>query len=377
MRRIPVAGPWITDKEVAYVTRAVQEAWYDHASDPVAAFESAFADYVGRRFAISLPSCTSAIHLALASAGIGPGDEVIVPDLTWIATAAPATYLGARTVMADVDPRSLCLTPAAVEACLTPSTRAIIAVDLYGEMPDLEQLERLAAEHDLVLIEDAAEAIGSRRGGRPAGAFGWASVFSFHGSKTMTTGEGGMLVTDDEALVERAGVLRDHGRRPGDRAFNNSEVAFKYKMSGLQAALGLAQLERIEELAERKREIHRGYAQHLGDAAGVSLLTSENPGTVWWMSTLVIDEYTGWDKDTLQDALAQVGVDTRPGFRPLSSLDAYAGTEEAVLAGERNVAAYGISHRLLNLPTALSLQEEDVVLVIELLRGVLAGGAPR
>ncbi len=263
-RRLPVAGPSISDKEVAYVLEAVRDGWYEHANDFIVRFERAFADYLGVRQAVSLPSATSAIHLSLAALGIGPGDEVIVPDPTWIATSAPISYVGATPVFADVDPVTWCLDAQSFEARITPRTKAVIPVDLYGGVPDWEAIRAVAARHGVAIIEDAAEAIGSEFRGQRAGTFGVTGVFSFHGSKTLTTGEGGMLVTDDDAVIDRVRVLRDHGRRPGDTMFRNAEVAFKYKMSGMQAALGLAQLERIGELIDRKRAIFGWYQRELG-----------------------------------------------------------------------------------------------------------------
>src|SRR5262245_29749007 len=253
--RIPVAGPWITEKEVSYVADAASNDWYDNAGRYVVKFEAAFATYLGVRHAISLPSCTSGLHLALAALRIGPRDEVIVPDCTWIATSAPISYCGATPVFVDIDARSWCIDVASFRKAITSRTRAVIPVDLYGDMPNWNDLLAAAREHKIHVIEDAAEAIGSMYGSSRAGSLGDMGVFSFHGSKTLTTGEGGMLVTNDEKLYQRALVLRDHGRAPGDRQFFNREVAFKYKMSSLQAAFGLAQLERINELITQKRQI--------------------------------------------------------------------------------------------------------------------------
>ncbi|MGY2874542.1 perosamine synthetase [Marmoricola sp. URHA0025 HA25] len=371
MDRIPVAGPSITEKEIAYVTAAVTDAWYAHAGGPIAQFESDFASFTGRSHAAALPSCTAGIHLALAALGIGPGDEVVVPDLTWIASSAPISYVGATPVFADVDAETLCLTAETIEACLSPRTRAVIVVDLYGAMPDMSAIQDLADREGFVVIEDAAEAIGSTYQGGPAGSFGQLSVFSFHGSKTLTTGEGGMLVTDDHALIERVNVLRDHGRAVGDRAFNNHEVAFKYKMTALQAALGLAQLERIDELTAKKRALHEWYRTRLEGRSDLSVYASRNPGVVWWMTSVQIDPAAGWDKDRLQERLANVGVDTRPLFRPLSSLAAYADEEQASIAQARNHVAYRVSPYGLNLPSALSLTETDVDRVCTELIGAL------
>ena len=245
---IPVAGPWVTEKEVRYTADAAANGWYANHSVYPDRFEKGFAKYLGVAHATSLPSCTSALHLALAGLGIGAGDEVIVPDATWIATSAPVSYVGATPVFADMDKNSWCLDAAAFESAITPRTKAVIVVHLYGNMADIGAITDVARRHGIAMIEDAAEAIGSEYRGRKAGAFGDAATFSFHGSKTLTTGEGGMLVTSRDDLFARVLRLRDHGREPGDRLFFNQEIAYKYKMSALQAAFGLAQLERIEEL---------------------------------------------------------------------------------------------------------------------------------
>lgn len=374
MRRIPVAGPSITQREIDYVADAAARCWYEHAGEYNRRFEEAFAKYVGVRYAISLPSCTSALHLSLAAAGIGPGDEVIVPDVTWIASAAPIDYVGATAVFADIDPDTWCLSSESVQACLTERTRAIIAVDLYGSMPDLPALRALAEERGLMLVEDAAEALGSEIGGRKAGSFGMTGTFSFHGSKTLTTGEGGMLVTDSEPLFARASFLRDHGRIPGDVSFRNAEVAFKYKMSAVQAALGLAQTERADELVGKKREIFGWYQEELAGLPGVTL-NAEPAGTKnsYWMSTVVLDPSLGIDKTELANRLSARGVDTRPFFHPLSSLAAYESRPEAVKARSRNGVSYRVSPYGVNLPCALSIEREDVRLVAKALRESLAG----
>ena len=366
---IPVAGPWVTDREVAAVAEAAATAWYDDAGVVVDRFERAFADTVTRRHAISLPSCTAGLHLVLAALGIGPGDEVIVPESTWIATAAPIDYVGATPVFADVDPESWCLSTASVAERITERTRAVIAVDLYGGMPRMEQLVALCHGHGIALIEDAAEAIGSQYHGKPAGAFGVASVFSFHGSKTMTTGEGGMVVTDDDALHRRMQVLRDHGRSPGDVSFRNGEVAFKYKMSALQAAFGEVQLDRLDELVARKRAIFGWYRDRLAGVPGV-VLNAEPPGVhnSYWMVTAVLDPALGLSKQALAARLAQRGIATRPFFDPLSSLPAY----EARGAAPKPVAA-ALAATGVNLPSALCLDEDDVATVCDALLDVISG----
>ena len=372
MEKILVSGPSITQKEIEYVTDAVTNAWYANANVYHERFERAFAEYLGVRYAIALPSCTSAIHLSLMALGVGAGDEVIVPDATWIASAAPITYVGATTVFADIDERNWCLSADSFAACVTPKTKAVIPVDLYGNMPDMNAILEVAREHDVAVIEDAAEAAGAEYHGKRAGSFGDVSVFSFHGSKTLTTGEGGLLATDREDIYHRALYLRDHGRRPGDKMFWNTEVAYKYKMSSMQAALGLAQLERIDELMARKREIFGWYKEELSDIEGVAL-NPEPPGTKngFWMVTVVLDERLGIDKDYLMRAMNERNVDCRPFFHPLSSIPAYAEQEEARSARERNRTSYRICPYGVNLPSGLNLTREQVAYVCDAFREIL------
>lgn len=359
MTRIPIAGPSITQKEVDYVTEAVKSAWYDTANIFHERFEQAFAAHCGRKFAISLPSCTSGLHLALLALGIGQGDEVIVPDCTWIASVAPVRYVGATPVFADLDSDSWCLSADAFEASITPRTRAAIVVDLYGAMPDWDRISEVANRHNVVLIEDAAEAIGSRWRERRAGSFGVMSAFSFHGSKTLTTGEGGMLVLDDDHLRTRVMQLRDHGRVPGDTMFFNEEVGWKYKMSSMQAALGLAQLERVDELVAKKRQIFSWYRKALADW-NLGSLNPDVPGLFnsYWMTTVLLDAALGIKKETLVPRLRQRGVDVRPFFYPLSAIPAFRDSPEAAKAQKANTVAYSVSRYALNLPSALSLDED-------------------
>lgn len=374
--RVPIAGPWITQKEIDYVADAAVNAWYANAGTYNARFEKAFAAYVGRAHAISLPSCTAGIHLALLALGIGPGDEVIVPDVTWIASAAPITYVGATPVFADVDERTWCLSADSFSSCISDKTKAVIPVDLYGGMPEMDSILEIARGRGIAVIEDAAEAIGSEYRGRKAGSFGTASVFSFHGSKTLTTGEGGMLVTDEAALLNRALILRDHGRRPGDNAFRNQEIAHKYKMSALQAALGLAQLERIDELVSKKRQIFDWYQAALSAVPGLQL-NAEPQGSKnsYWMVTAVVEPAWG-GKEAIGAHFSKHNIDTRPIFSPLSSLPAYAAFESARAAKRKNSVSYRIGANGLNLPSALNLKKEQVDRVCSILHSYrhAAGG---
>jgi perosamine synthetase len=372
MERIPVAGPSITQKEIDYVTDAVTNAWYSNANVYHERFQKAFADYLGRRYAIALPSCTSAIHLSLLALGIGPGDEVIVPDATWIASAAPITYVGATTVFADMDEDTWCLSASSFEECITSRTKAVIPVDLYGNMPKIDEILEVAERHGIAVIEDAAEAAGAEYRGKKAGSFGDTGVFSFHGSKTLTTGEGGMLVTDRDDIYHRALFLRDHGRTPGDSLFWNKEVAHKYKMTSMQAALGLAQLERLDELMVRKREIFDCYKRQLSDLPGLTL-NPELPYSknAFWMITAVLDPDLGIEKNYLQTELSKQNIDSRPFFHPLSSIPAYHDSPQAQAARERNSVSYRICPYGLNLPSALNLTEEKIRIVSDVFRSII------
>lgn len=361
MKRIPIAGPWITRKEIDSVTDAVTNAWYEDANIYHSRFEQAFAKYTDRKYAIALPSCTAAIHLALVALNIQPGDEVIVPDITWIATAAPIQYVGATPVFADIDPQSWCLSAASFEACITSRTKAVIVVDLYGNMPDMEAIQAVADRHGIAVIEDAAEAVGAEYRNRKAGSFGEVSTFSFHGSKVLTTGEGGMLLTNRQNIYERCLSLRDHGRGAGDKVFWNQEVAFKYKMSSMQAALGLAQLKRIDELIGFKRRLFGWYQKRLNSLSTVQL-NHEASGikNIYWMVTALIQTENRMEKEACMEKLAAEGIETRPFFYPLSSLPAYQSLPGIEQAKEKNRVAYEISPFGINLPSAFCVTESDV-----------------
>lgn len=372
MKKIPVAGPWITQEEIETVKDAVANNWYEGAGKYENLFEAEFASYLGVKHTVSLPHCTSAIHLSLLALGVGKNDEVIVPDITWIASAAPIAYVGAQPVFADINPTTWCIDADALDSCITNKTKAIITVDLYGGMPDMDSILAVAQRHGLPVIEDAAEAIGSEYKNWKAGSFGKTGVFSFHGSKTLTTGEGGLLATNDTELYKRVLFLRDHGRIPGDVSFINAEVAYKYKMSSLQAALGYAQLKRVDELVDKKRQIFDWYRKGLAGADYLQL-NAEPVGTKnsYWMTSVIIDEKLDWPKLKLMGALAKKGIDSRPFFSPLSSIPAYKDSEQAAIARHRNRKAYQVSRQAINLPSALVLTQDDVAYVCETLLELL------
>jgi perosamine synthetase len=363
-----MAGPWITEHEIRVVEDCMRHGWYNY--DYVERFQREFAQYHGRRFGIMTPNCTTAIHLLLTALGIHEGDEVIVPECTWIATAAPITYLRATPVFCDIEPVNWCLDPRSVERSITPRTKAIIAVDIFGNMPLLDELVALAERHGIPLIEDSAESLGSTYKGVRAGKFGIGSVFSFHRTKTLVTGEGGMLILDDERLFERCMFLRDHGRKPDGPAYYNYEVTYKYMPFNLQAAMGYAQFQRLDELIAKKRWIFEGYKTRLADVPDIEL--NAEPEGVFnsvWITGLLIGKSYGMSKLQAMDKLKALGLPTRPFFYPLSSLPAYAGCEDVYRA--RNPRAYDICSRGMNLPGALVMTESQIDAVCDGVRHIL------
>ena len=352
-----MSGPSVTDADVDMVLDAVRNGWYgDKAYKYVETFEKEFAQYHNRCYALMTPNCTTALHLLLAGLGIGEGDEVIAPECTWVGSVACITYQNAKTVFADIDSENWCLTAESIEKSITLKTKAVIVVDLYGNMPEYDEIKQLCDKHNIFMIEDAAESLGSIYKDRRAGKFGIGSTFSFHRTKTLTTGEGGMLLLDDEALFKRCKFLRDHGRQPG--SFFNTEITFKYMPFNVQAALGLAQFRRIDELVGKKRWILNGFKDRLHDIPDL-FLNSEPKYIVngAWAPALVFGKTHGMTRDMALEEIPKLNLPVRPFFYPLSSLPAYNQEEQG---RKNNPVAYDISSRGINLPSALNLTEDDL-----------------
>jgi perosamine synthetase len=358
---IPVAEPSIGEREVGLVSEAVRSGWVSSLGEYVGAFEEELASRCGVAHAIATSNGTAALHLALAVAGIGPDDEVVVPSMTFVATAAAVRYLGALPVFADSDPDHWCVDPGDVARRVGSRTRALIAVDLYGHPADMDALSHIAAEHGLVLVEDAAEALGASYRRRPAGGLGRLGVLSFYGNKIITTGEGGAVLTDDAELAERARFLRDHAMDP-ERRYWHGEIGFNYRITNLQAALGVAQLERLDEFLARKRAIAAAYRGGVQDIAGVTVQAeAEWASSSWWMTTLRIDDAQGVDRDELAVRLGGRGVDSRPTFVPLHVLPPY--RQEKSLPVAEAVGREGLS-----LPSSTSLSDTELEYVIASVR---------
>ncbi len=357
--------PSITEKEVEYATDAARNGWGDHCYDYIYRFEEAFKKHLGVKYAIATSSCTGALHMGMAALDIGPGDEVILADANWIATAAPITYLGAKPVFVDILPDTWCINPRLVEAAITPRTKAIIAVHLYGNLCEMNELLAIGEKHGVPVIEDAAEAIGSVYHDRRAGSIGRFGTFSFHGTKTVTTGEGGMFVTNDADLYEMVLTLSNHGRvREQTKQFWPDMLGFKYKMSNIQAAIGCAQIERIDDLIDFKRQVFIRYREFLKDLP-VSI-NPERTSTVngFWMPTIVIHEGVSFDRNQLLKAFKDAEIDGRVFFYPLSSLPMFDRQPD-------NQVAYGISPRACNLPSYHELEAHQIQRICEVVRTIL------
>ncbi|MDH3635813.1 MAG: DegT/DnrJ/EryC1/StrS aminotransferase family protein [Gammaproteobacteria bacterium] len=361
MTRIHYTKPSITELEVGYATDAARNGWGECCYEYINRFEEAFKEHLGVKYAIATSSCTGALHMGMAALGIKHGDEVILADTNWIATAAPIVHLGAKPIFVDILPDSWCIDPDQAEAAITSRTKAIIAVHLYGNLCDMGRLFAIGEKHGIPVIEDAAEALGSVYHGQRAGSMGEFGSFSFHGSKTLTTGEGGMFVTNNTDLYETVLTLSNHGRaRKQSKQFWPDMVGFKYKMSNIQAAIGCAQMERIEELFSKKREILKYYKNKLELLSGITM-NPEPLGTVngAWMPTAVFDTETGVTIKILQQMFVAEEIDARVFFHPLSSLPMF---KERF----RNTIAYDISERAINLPSyhEIAIDQQDRVITV-------------
>lgn len=351
--KIHYAKPSITELETRWVSEAMANGWGDNAYEYLRQFESMFQQYLGAEYVIATSSGTGALHLGMAGLGISAGDEVILGDINWIASAAPIVHLGAKPVLVDVLRDSWCLDPDAVSRAITKRTKAILAVHIYGNLCDIDALESIGQKHGIPIIEDAAEAIGSAWGARYAGTRGAFGAFSFHASKTVTTGEGGMFVTNDRGLYESVLTLSHHGRtRDEVRQFWPSQVGFKYRLSDLQAALGCAQMARIGELLGAKRRVFEYYRRAL-DGAGVRM-NPEPAGTTngFWMPTIVA-ERADFHRDAVLAEFKRGNIDGRVFFWPLSMTPPFK-------AQPTNHVSYELNRRGLCLPSYHDLTDRDM-----------------
>lgn len=369
-RHIPVAAPVFAGREKEYVADCMESGWVSAGGKYVELFETAFAEFCGVRHAVACCNGTAALHVALAALGVGPGDEVIVPTLTFVATANAVTYCGARPVFVDSEPAAWNLDPSQVEEKITPRTKGIVAVHLYGHPAEMGELRRIAGRRGLFLLEDAAEAHGAAYDGRPAGSLGDAAAFSFYGNKIIATGEGGMVTTDDDALAARVRLLRGQGMDP-ERRYWFPIVGYNYRMMNLPAAIGLAQLERADWHTGRRREVAAAYKSLLRDVACLRWQDeSVRARHAYWMFTVLLGADAATDRDRVMARLAACGVETRPVFHPVHLLPPYRETA----GGEEFPVAERLARSGLSLPTWAGLSHDDLSYVCEVLHECLADG---
>jgi perosamine synthetase len=363
-----MAEPQLGEEELANVVTAVRSGWISSLGAFIGEFEREFAAFCGAEHGVAVANGTLALHLALAAAGVGPGDEVLVPSLTFVATASAVRYCGATPVFVDSDPETWQLDHAALESKLTPRTRVIVPVHLYGHPCDMDPILDLARRHGLTVVEDAAEAHGAEYRGHRVGALGNVGCFSFYGNKIISTGEGGMCITNDPALVLRLRLLRDHAMDP-KRPYWHEVMGYNYRMTNLQAAIGVAQVKKLSAFVEKKRQISRWYVEALAPLAqtGRIGLHPEAPwarGVFWMYSVLLADARA--PVDAVRSRMADRGVDTRPFFHPVHLLPPFA-------TGERLPVAEDLAARGLNLPSGVALESSHVERVAQALGEALDG----
>ena len=361
MPTIPVNEPEVNGNEEAYVSEAVRSGWIS-TGRYVKEFERSFAEFIDVKHAITTTSGTAALQLGVASLGLGPGDEVIVPALTIVATVFAVNYVGATPVLVDVEEETYNIDPDLIERKITPKTRAILPVHLYGHPADMDPIMQLADRYHLRVVEDAAEAHGAKYRGRPAGSIGDLSCFSFYANKIITTGEGGMVTTDDDVLAERVLRLKDLAHSP-ERRFVHTEVAYTLRMTNLQAAVGVAQMERVDEFLRRKRWMADLYRQRLSDVEGLHLPVDKEWATnVYWMYAIRVTNDFGCDRDELMSRLKERGIDTRTFFFPMNDQPVF--LRMGLFRDETFPVAERLSREGMYLPSGLAITEEQIDTVV-------------
>ncbi len=363
---IPVNAPIITEDAKALVAKALEEGWISSAGPYINEFEAAFAKYLGVKHAITVSSGTAALHIALLAAGIGVGDEVIVPAFTMAASWMAVMYVGAKPIFVDVDPEIYTLNPQLIEATITEKTKAVMPVHIYGHPADIDPIMALAKKHHLLVIEDAAEAHGATYKGKLVGGIGDINAFSFYANKIITTGEGGMVTTNDDVLADRARRMKDLAHSKNKR-FIHDELGYNYRMTSMQAALGIGQLKRIEEFLANKRHMAQLYEKGLANIPGLTLPVTRDWAThVYWMYAILVDqEKFGMNKNEFRARLLEKGVDTRDFF--------YApGVQPALTGIGLGQGSFPVTERIAStgcyLPSGLAITDHQIETVCETIR---------
>ena len=369
---VPVCETSLEGNELRYLAECVRSNWISSGGPFVRRFEDAFARAAGCTIGVATSSGTAALHLVLEALGIGPGDEVVVPAFTMIATANAVSYTGARPVLADSEPRTWNVDPDAIADRIGPRTRAIVVVHTYGHPAEIDRIRDIAARRGIPVVEDAAEAHGAREHGRPVGSLGAAGCFSFYGNKIVATGEGGMVTTDDAKLADVVRTLRDHAFT-AERHFWHERRGFNYRMTNLQAAVGLAQTERLDDLVAARRRNAERYRERLSGIAGLTLPAERDGCTnVYWMFGLLVEDAFGTTRDGLRAHLAARGIETRGFFVPIHAQPIYFRDHR----GERFPVAERLGRRGLYLPSGPRLTEAQIDRVVDAIREAAEGTLP-
>ncbi|MEI8230759.1 MAG: DegT/DnrJ/EryC1/StrS family aminotransferase [Candidatus Peregrinibacteria bacterium] len=366
---VPVNEPIITEEAKRNVQEALDSGWVSSAGPFIDAFEKEFAQIIGVKHAITTTSGTTALHLALAALNIGPGDEVIVPDFTMIASPFAVLYTGATPTFVDCDREIFAIDPEKIEAAITPRTKAIMPVHLFGHPADMDPIRAIAKKYHLAVLEDAAEAHGAMYRGKRCGALGDIAAFSFYGNKIITTGEGGMVTTDDDALAAKARALKDLAHTPGKR-FTHSQLGYNYRMTNMQAGLGLGQLQHLDEFIAKKQWMADAYATGLRNIKGLRLpVTKPWAKNVYWMEAILVEDDFGMSRDQLRKELLARGIDTRDFFTSSAAQPAIRDLRPP--QGPFPVTE-DIAKRGFYLPSGLALTEEQIEYVCECMKEIAA-----
>lgn len=355
---ILTAGPLVSNYEKIYVQDAVENGWNNDWGKYLHEFETEFKKFTDTEYAIATSSCTGSLYLSLLALGIGPGDEVIVPELTWVASASAIKYTGAEPVFVDVNKSDWTMSSENIAEAITSKTKAIMPVHLYGNPCEMDEIIKIAKSNNLNIVEDAAPAIGATFKNKKVGSFGDIGCFSFQGAKLLVTGEGGMIVTNDENLYNKMIKLNDHGRVPG--TFWIDQLGYKFKMSNMQAAFGLGQLRNINLLINSKRKIYERYSQNLSDISNIEINKPlENSESIFWMTSITVNPETGSNNQKFIDYLRTENIDTRPVFPPISQYPIW----NRKYAPQPN--AKFISDNSVNLPSGVKLKEVEIDYISE------------
>ena len=353
-KKISFAGPSITQKEMDYVADAVKNGWYETFHMHVQKLIAAVSDYLGVRYVHPTHCCTLALHLSAASLSLKEGDEVICPDLSWVATAYAISYTGAKPVFVDIDPETWCIDPEAIKRAITPKTKAIMLVHMFGHPAMMDKIMSIAKEHNLKVIEDAAPSMGAEYKGRKTGTFGDCACFSFQGAKIAVSGEGGVFVTNDEQLYKKAILLSEMGRTDSKAVFWSDIVGYQYTMGNIPAAMALAQVERIDELVAMKRRIFDWYYSRLKDIDGLKIIKEQSGcKSNYCYPSILLGEKIKTERDKVIGKFRELNIHARPVFPRMSKFPAF---EERFPNPEADKAW----RRGISLPAAADLNEEDV-----------------